>query len=188
MVLTSDSALADRMRMLRGHGMDPERKYWFPEIGYNYRMTNLQAAVGLAQLEAVEDKLAARDRVGALYGELLAPLSKWIQLPGTRSWARRVHWLYTVHLTDEAACGPEEAAALLAESGVETRPVVVPMHRLPAYREEGPYTGADQAARTGLSLPTAEDLAADEVEYVARALAEVVRGSKRERRRTGRLR
>jgi perosamine synthetase len=173
MVLTSDADLAARMRMLRAHGMDPKRRYWFPEIGYNYRMTNLQAAVGLAQLELVDEKLAARDRVAAMYDKALAPLSKWVLTPATRGWARRVNWLYTVHLTPDAPLSRDETAERLAALGVETRPVVYPMHVLPAYREEAAYPGADLAASSGLSLPTSEDLSAEEVEHVAGALSSV---------------
>jgi perosamine synthetase len=154
--------------------MDPNRRYWFPEIGYNYRMTNLQAAVGLAQLECAAEKLAARDRVGALYDELLAPLSRWLLLPQTRSWARRVHWLYTVHVAPDAPIGRDELAARLAARGIETRPVVIPMHRLPAYNEENGYPGSDLAADSGLSLPTAENLTGEEAAYVASALREIL--------------
>lgn len=174
MVLTGDERLAARMRILRAHGMDPNRRYWFPEIGYNYRMTNLQAAVGLAQLECAAEKLAARDRVGALYDELLAPLSRWLLLPQTRSWARRVHWLYTVHVAPDAPIGRDELAARLAARGIETRPVVIPMHRLPAYNEENGYPGSDLAADSGLSLPTAENLSGEEAAYVASALREIL--------------
>lgn len=174
MVLTGDERLAARMRMLRAHGMDPNRRYWFPEIGYNYRMTNLQAAVGLAQLECAAEKLAARDRAGALYDELLAPLSRWLLLPQTRSWARRVHWLYTVHVAPEAPFGRDELATRLASRGIETRPVVIPMHRLPAYKEDNGYPGSDLAADSGLSLPTAEDLTGEEAAYIASALREIL--------------
>lgn len=174
MVLTGDERLAARMRMLRAHGMDPGRKYWFPEVGYNYRMTNLQAAVGLAQLECAAEKLAARDRVGALYDQLLAPLSRWLLLPQTRPWARRVHWLYTVHVAPGTPIGRDELATRLAGRGIETRPVVIPMHRLPAYQEENCYPGADLAADTGLSLPTAEDLTNEEAGRVASALREIL--------------
>lgn len=174
MVLTGDERLAARMRMLRAHGMDPKRRYWFPEIGYNYRMTNLQAAVGLAQLECAAEKLAARDRVGALYDQLLAPLSRWLLLPQTRPWARRVHWLYTVHLAPETPIGRDELATRLAGRGIETRPVVIPMHRLPAYEEENGYPGSDLAADSGLSLPTAEDLTDEEAACVAAALREIL--------------
>lgn len=173
MVLAFDAGLVSRMRMLRDHGMDPQRRYWFPEIGYNYRMTNLQAAVGLAQFEQAEEKLAARDRVAALYDQALAPLSRWLMLPETRSWARRVNWLYTVHLTSQAPLTRDETAARLAKLGVETRPVVYPMHVLPPYREDGPYPGASFAAAAGLSLPTAEDLSPEEVDRVAAALQTV---------------
>ncbi|NWF82269.1 MAG: DegT/DnrJ/EryC1/StrS family aminotransferase [Bryobacteraceae bacterium] len=174
MVLTGDERLAARMRILRAHGMDPNRRYWFPEIGYNYRMTNLQAAVGLAQLECAAEKLAARDRVGALYDQLLAPLSRWLLLPQTRSWARRVHWLYTVHVAPDAPIGRDELAARLAARGIETRPVVIPMHRLPAYNEKNGYPGSDLAADSGLSLPTAENLSGEEAAYVASALREII--------------
>src|SRR5690606_32782647 len=80
MVTTSDDDLAKRLRILRGQGMDPERRYWFPITGYNYRMTNVAAAIGLAQMERIEHHLERRREVAASYDEKLARLSQYLDL------------------------------------------------------------------------------------------------------------
>jgi perosamine synthetase len=81
MVTTNDAALAARLTLLRGQGMDPTRRYWFPEVGYNYRMTNVQAAIGLAQLEQIDEAIADRDRLARWYDDALAGLAGRLSLP-----------------------------------------------------------------------------------------------------------
>ena len=81
MVTTDDDALAERIRLYRAQGMDPQRRYWFPVIGYNYRMTNIAAAIGLAQLERIDTHPAARRRVSAGYDRRLVPLQGRLETP-----------------------------------------------------------------------------------------------------------
>src|SRR5271166_1365211 len=96
MVTTNDDALAARLRMFKGQGMDPDRRYWFPVIGYNYRMTNIAAAIGLAQLERIEHHLEARRAVASGYYRRLAHLSEQIALPQSENWAGHVFWMYSI--------------------------------------------------------------------------------------------
>lgn len=168
MVTTNDDALAARLRLYRGQGMDPQRRYWFPVVGYNYRMTNLAAAIGLAQLERVEEHLAARQRVAAGYAARLEGLSNRLTLPAAEPWAGHVYWMYTV-LVD----GDRDAvmAALDAE-GIETRPVFHPMHTLPPYAEPGGhYPNADWCGSRGINLPTHAALTDEDMDRVAAALS-----------------
>jgi len=97
MIVTNDDEYAARIRLYRGQGMDPTRRYWFPVVGYNYRMTNVQAAIGLAQFERVEAALARRAEVRARYDELLEPLlSTRLERPPADPRTTRVDWLYNV--------------------------------------------------------------------------------------------
>jgi perosamine synthetase len=177
MVVTRNPEIADRVRLLRGQGMDPCRRYWFPVIGYNYRMTNLQAAVGLAQLERIEQRLTVREQVAHWYDQRLKPLEDFLLRPHTEQWARRVHWLYTILLRETVEIDRDDVAAALWEQGIETRPVFWPIHLLP------PYTPAvrslpvsESIARRGLSLPTHPWVTQDDVDRVANALAAACQG------------
>ncbi|OLE77539.1 MAG: aminotransferase DegT, partial [Bacteroidetes bacterium 13_1_20CM_4_60_6] len=99
-VTTSDPDLAARLRLHRGQGMDPKRRYWFEVVGYNYRMTNIQAALGLAQMEGVDAALAARDQIARWYGDALAPMADRLILPRAKPGVRHVYWMYTVFLRE----------------------------------------------------------------------------------------
>jgi perosamine synthetase len=172
MVLTADAALAARMRMLRSHGMDPKRRYWHLAPGFNYRMTNVQAAIGLAQLEQIDRFLARRRAIAAAYEAGLSALPG-LELPRAQGNVETVCWLYTV-LVDAEECGLSRDAlmARLLEAGIETRTVFPPLHGQPAYLSgpAGSYPVSEAIAGRGLSLPTSNAM---DVEDVQRIVAEV---------------
>jgi perosamine synthetase len=169
MVTTSDPVLARRIRLLKGQGMDPTRRYWFPIVGYNYRMTNIQAAIGLAQLERVDWFIERRREVAQWYREDLrgAPL----EFPPEAEWARNVYWMFSV-------CVPEgtdrdRVAEEMEGEGIETRPFFYPMHSLPPYQngdgdEDFPVSSC--LARRGLNLPSSATLSRDDVRFVSNGL------------------
>ena len=174
MVTTSDSALARKMRLLKGQGMDPERRYWFPIVGNNFRMTNIEAAIGLAQLEKVDYHLEARRKVASWYRHHLAPLQDRFDLPVEEPWARHSYWIYTVLLRDGDGLERDEVMRELAAVGIETRPVFYPMHVMPPYREtERSYPVAESCSRRGLHLPTHGLLTEEDVAYIADMLTRV---------------
>jgi perosamine synthetase len=172
MVTTDDDALAARARLLRGQGMDPERRYWFPVVGYNYRMMNIPAAIGLAQLERAGWHTARRREVAASYRRLLGGVAG-LDWQAEREWARHAHWMFTVVLGDGGADDRDRLMARLHEEGVETRPVFFPVHSLPPYREAArgeEFPVAERLARRGLSLPTWAGLGDDDLSYVCERL------------------
>ena len=172
MVATSSPELNDRLRILRGQGMDPQRRYWFPVVGHNYRMTNIAAAIGCAQLEQIDEFLEKRVRIAATYQSCLAPLEEFLILPSEQPWARHAFWSYTVILRDTAGVERDELMSRLQEDGIETRPVFYPMHRLPPYLEESSrYPVADGLARRGISLPMHGLLTEEDVGYIAERIA-----------------
>jgi perosamine synthetase len=174
MVTTNDAALAERLRLYRGQGMDPKRRYWFPVIGYNYRMTNIQAALGLAQMEQLEAALADRQRVADLYNEHLSPMADQLVLPGQANWAKQVFWMYNVFLRTGDEAKRNHIMGILDEAGIETRPVFYPMHVLPPYLEAAPYPVADQWAHRGINLPTFRELGEAEISRIAGALRQAL--------------
>ena len=171
MVTTNDDELAEKLRLHRGQGMDPARRYWFPVIGYNYRMTNIQAAIGLAQMENIGTALADRDRLGRWYDEALQNLADRIQLPRESAWARQVYWMYTIFLKNGGEKERDTVMQILDGEGIETRPVFYPMHILPPYKEDAVYPVADMWAQRGINLPTHQSLTKEDVDRVAKSLA-----------------
>ncbi len=174
MVVTNDDALAARVRLLRGQGMDSERRYWFPVVGYNYRMMNLPAAIGLAQLERADWHISRRREVAETYLRLLRdiPSLSW-QAEAER--VRHAYWMFTVILGEELAVSRDALMARLLEQGIETRPVFYPLHQLPPYREAArgeEFPVAEGLARRGVSLPTWAGLSLDDLSYVCERLRE----------------
>ncbi|MEU5564185.1 DegT/DnrJ/EryC1/StrS family aminotransferase [Micromonospora musae] len=165
-VTTSDAALAERMRLLRNQGMDPQRRYWFPVVGFNYRMTNLAAALLCAQLVRADDIIARREQVIDMYERELTgtPLHRQPIAPNVR----RSPWMasFLVGPSGDGA-SRDELARMLDRLGVDTRPFFVPVSALPAY-------GGDSAAQPvstdlgqrGINLPTYADLADTDVKVI----------------------
>jgi perosamine synthetase len=177
MVATASAELAAAMAVLRDHGMAPGRRYWHLAAGFNYRMTNLQAAVGLAQLERIDVFLERRADLVKRYNAYLTGFDG-LQLPVQAPWARNIHWLYSVAVRPERlGMSRDQLAGRLQERGIETRPVFHPLHDQPAYTtgitHPCPVT-ADIAAR-GLSLPTGNEMTGADVDKVCEALTSIMR-------------
>lgn len=180
MVLTDDDRLAERCRSLRNLCFIPEQRFVHYELGYNFRMTNLQAALGLAQLERL-DAFAERKRaIGRRYSEQLADLPM-LELPAAGAdYAESIYWVYGVVLSDTIA--PRDAAwcmKALGQRGIGTRPFFFPMHEQPVFRARGWYADerypvAERLARRGLYLPSGLGLSDAEVDAVVAAVREVL--------------
>ena len=175
MLVTDRLQVADRARRLAGQGQDPERRYWFPEIGFNYRMTNVAAAIGLAQVERADWHLERRREVGGWYRESLADHPD-LRPSGEADWAQSSRWMTSVVLGDRVSASRDEVIADLGRRGIETRPVFPPMHMLPMYAETGgrSFPVADRLGRRGLTLPSSAALSRSQVDRVCEALADAV--------------
>ena len=167
MLTTNDDELADRARVLRDHGMSRQRKYWHEMVGYNYRLTNLQAAIGVAQVEQVDAFLKKRDAIAQSYAAALGHDAR-MELPRESPWARRVNWLYTLLLSE--GIDRDRVVARLNERGIDSRPAFVPVHTMPPYATGERFPVAESIARRGLSLPSSVGLEASDIERVCNAL------------------
>jgi len=167
MLTMSDARLAEQARLLRDHGMSQERKYHHEVIGFNYRLTNLQAAIGVAQMERVETMLARRQWLRERYEALLREEPR-VQLLTQAPWARAVTWLFTVLLED--GVDRDEVMRRLAQHGIDSRPVFSALHQLPPYQTGDALPVAESIARRGLTLPTAVELEEADVVRVVKAL------------------
>lgn len=178
-VTTNDAELARRVRFLKDHAMSPERRYFHPEVGFNYRMTNLQAAVGCAQLERFDELVSRKEQVLENYRTALAGTP--IELNPRNEGFQPVCWLVTALLP---GAWPAErmlrlTARLRGEFRVDVRPFFVPMHELPPYRRlkfvsHGNAVSEDLAQR-GLCLPSSNKLSGDDIARVAAALRDAIR-------------
>ena len=177
MVVTDDERLAARLRGVRNLFFKVPR-FHHDELGHNFRMTNPQAALGVAQLERIDAIVEKKRAIGAHYLARLADQPK-LELPVERAWAKNVYWMFGVVLRDEARIDAAELATRLARSGVETRPFFLGMHAQPALQSRGWFAGesypvADRLARLGLYLPSGIGLSSAEIDRVCDALDEAL--------------
>jgi perosamine synthetase len=174
MVTTNNRKLADKARKLRGHAFSDLRHFWHEMIGFNYRMTNLQAAVGLAQTERLKELVERRMVNAALYNEALAGIAG-LTLPSIPAERKSVHWMYAILVENDFGCTRDELRHHLARNGIETRTFFIPIHLQPAYREQfagQSYPVAEDLCRKGLYLPSGPRLSPSNIEYVARQIAD----------------
>lgn len=172
MVTTGDARLAAVVRRLRDHAFSPERHFWHTYLGYNYRMTNLQAAVGLAQVERMDALVEARRANRRRYDARLAGLPG-LTLPTEAPGVSCVFWMYGVLVEDAFGLSRDALRIALAARGVETRTYFVPIHLQPVYRaaHRGErYPVAEGLCRRGLYLPSGSGLTDEDVEIVAGAI------------------
>jgi perosamine synthetase len=169
-----------RLRTLRGQGVDPQRRYYFPVTGYNFRMTNMAAAILCAQLDRREQILAGRNRVFAAYEDLMAGIPG-IGFQPVAPWAERAPWLFSITV-DASAYGHsrDELMSLLSEKGIDTRPFFLALHKLPPFREESRRRGealpiTDGLSEAGMNLPTFAALTDSQLEYIAGAIRQLRR-------------
>lgn len=175
MVLTSDDALAERCRALRNLCFGAKRRFVHEELGWNFRMSNLQAAVGVAQIEVLSRTLEKKRQIGAWYDELLEGETA-IDRPLRRtSYAENAYWVYGIVLKDHQPFDAEEAMRRLTGAGVGTRPFFWPMHEQPVLRRQGLFKGvacpvAERLARRGLYIPSGVALTREQAERSAGAV------------------
>lgn len=177
MVTTAHGELAERVRFLKNHAMSASKRYFHPEVGFNYRMTNLQAAVGLAQLEAVSDLKTRKLRIHARYRSALQN-EAGIRLQAVPPGHDFIPWLTTV--VDDVLAGEEERDALLSRlrvRGIDTRPMFYPNHLLPAFAKDpaslrGSLPVTESLSFRGFGLPSGAGLSDPEIDRVVETYLE----------------
>jgi perosamine synthetase len=170
-ITTDSDEVADRARFLRDHGMSRQKRYWHTEVGYNYRLTNLQAALGVAQMTRIEEFIGERDRILDTYRHYLAPRGFTLNphLEGTRP----VNWMTCVLIEGFDRSGRDRLIELLRDKGVDSRPFFYPLTALPMYRGNvGPV--AEALSMGGLNLPTFPGLRESEIASVSEAVMQSV--------------
>lgn len=178
MVLTSDPKLAERSRGLRNLCFRSDRRFLHTEHGYQFRLTNMQAAVGINQVRRIEEIVQRKRSIAAAYRDQLQDIPM-IQLPGEEAWAQSVFWVYSILLGDERNMDAVEFANALRNEGVETRPFFLGMHEQPVFHDMGLFIGerypiAERIARKGLYVPSGLAITEDQIARVSDAVRRVL--------------
>ena len=179
MCLTDDDELAERMRRLRNLAFIPEKRFIHYELGFNFRITNIQAAIGLAQVERIEDHVRRKIWIGKTYSGLLRPLEEKgaVRLPVEKDGARNSYWMYGVVLNEKMGLKAETTMKRMEERGIQTRPFFYPLHLQPAFKKFHWYREQDlpvsrRLYEYGFYLPSGLTLSEDDIRKVAGALKE----------------
>lgn len=177
MVVFSDPSAAVRSRRARSHGLTPARRYWHEDWGTNFRMTNLQAALGVGQMSRVEELVARKRDIAGRYSDLIRALSKeGLELPTEQPWATSCFWLYTVLLP--VGTDRDHLMHELSASGVESRPMFYPLSIQPAFADAinrlPPTPQSTRISARGLSLPSGTTLSDSGIEFVVEKFSDAL--------------
>lgn len=171
MCVTDNPTFNEKLRLLRDHGADRSRHFWHPIVGFNYRMTNLQAAIGCAQLESIERRIAAYRRIGRSYSwELNQAFGSSVTLHPEMDWATCVFWMYTFVIPNLREKKRDELISKLRRVGIETRPMFYPISMLPPYLSGKKNTWSSAISKTGLSLPTYSGLNEEDIQAIVESV------------------
>jgi perosamine synthetase len=179
MIVTDDDHLADKCRSLRNLCFQPQKRFVHERLGWNLRMTNLQAALGVAQLERLTEFVQLKKQMGSVYQSGLAGITG-LQLPLAKTdYAENIYWVFGIVLDDSVPFGAVEAMAFLAEMGIGTRPFFWPMHEQPVFQKMGLFRGesypvSERLARRGFYVPSGLGLTHDQQSKVIQAVRKLM--------------
>lgn len=173
MILTNSDELADKLRNYRNLCFQSKQRFLHDEIGHNFRFTNIQAALGLAQLERIEKFIGRKREMARMYNEGLAGVP--VQLPVEKTWAKNVYWMYGIVVDEKAGLSAKDLAERLRDNGVETRPFFLGMHEQPVFRKQGLFKDislpvTERIARQGLYLPSGQAITDEQIGKVIEAV------------------
>lgn len=176
MVLTDDEHLVNKLRSERNLAFRPEKRFYHTEFGHNYRLTNLQAAVGVAQIERIEEHIEKKRWIANCYYENLKGIEK-LNLPVEKKWARNVYWMYGIVLKGSAGMNAKEMASILYEKGIETRPFFLGMHRQPILWnslniKSDDFKFTDYLGYYGLYLPSGLTISKESIDFISKKIVE----------------
>ncbi|MGB8707623.1 MAG: DegT/DnrJ/EryC1/StrS family aminotransferase [Dehalococcoidia bacterium] len=177
MVVTSDKAIAERARALKDLAFSRQRRFLHTDVGFNYRMTNIQAAIGLAQFEKIDQYVDMRRKNAYLYNDLLK-YTPGITLPPEKEWAKNAYWMYSILIDDKFGIGRDELMDELRKKGIDTRTFFIPMHQQPVFQNMGLFNGesypvAEYLGERGLYLPSSSGLTEKQIEQVCQAIGKI---------------
>lgn len=177
MIVTDDTDLYNRMKLLRAQGVDPCKRYWHLARAYNYRMTNMQAAVGLGQLENVDWHLEQRQRVASVYKKQIEEkLEGYVTIQKVDNTENHVYWMNSIMLTDKVKKSRDQVMSEMEAYNIEMRPVFYPMHIMPPYYDSNVKCPvAEKIASRGINLPSHALLDEEKITYIVDTLQRIIK-------------
>jgi perosamine synthetase len=172
MVVFKDLKIAEYASVLRDHGMEKTRRYWHAHVGYNYRLTNIQAAIGVAQYERLAEFVSAKRKIAATYNNCISKIN-FLTIPAERKDCVNSYWLYTFLVNEDAPFSRDNLIEYLSLCGVESRPVFFPIHEMPPYESFGNKSQllvSSYISSSGISLPSASSLTNEEQLFVCNCI------------------
>ncbi|MGB9694332.1 MAG: DegT/DnrJ/EryC1/StrS family aminotransferase [Fervidobacterium sp.] len=173
MCLTNNDELAQKIRILRDHGMNLEKRYWHEVVGFNYRMTNLQAALGVAQLEKINSFIERKRKIAELYNSLLKDVNGVVLHPEMK-WAKNIYWLYSILINEKKfGASRDQLMTELAEKGIETRRFFYPIHTMPPYKKYANHSAfhvANELSSKGINLPSSTKLTEENIKEITQLI------------------
>lgn len=183
MVITNKRTYAERAKLYRDFGNDPHQRYHHEIVARNFRLNNLQAALGVAQMKNIKKFIRMKRERGKLYNRLLAGIPG-IQLPVEKPWAKNVYWMYGIVLDKSTGFNNETFAKKLAQYGIDTRNFFYPLQRQPVWQKsqyrkvaeknKGKFPVADNLSKQGLYLPSGLGNTEEEIRYVAATIRKLL--------------
>jgi len=170
MILTDDATGYERARFLRDHAMSPTERYFHPEIGFNYRLTNIQAALGLAQAERMDEFVRLKRAHAALYAERLCGVPG-ITVAPQAPWAKNVYWMYSILVGRDYPLSRDALMSALRQRGVDTRPFFRAIHTMPCHLRQEALPVAEDLAARGINLPSSVKLTEEQIAYICQQIA-----------------
>lgn len=175
MVTTDDHQMYQRMQLLKGQAVSPQKRYWHIDVGYNYRMTNMQAAVGLGQLENVTWHIAQRERIAGLYQKHLRGLEDYVTMQKVPKGCKSVYWMNNIILKDSVKKSRDDIMREMEQCSIEMRPVFYPVHLMPPYLDKRiSCPTAEKLGARGISLPSHAMLTEEHVVYICDCLKRII--------------
>jgi perosamine synthetase len=173
MITTDDDDLAERAHFLRDHAMSPSKRYWHTEIGFNYRMTNIQAAMGVAQMEKIEEYIERKRQNAKLYNRALQGIPG-VALPPEAAWATSVYWMYSILVDSPYPLSRDELMKVLRTHNIDSRPFFYPVHTQPPYHTLDSLPVAERLSVLGINLPSAVTLTDADIARIAAVIRQPV--------------
>ncbi len=174
MILFKNKAHYEKAAVLRDHGMSKEKRYWHDFVGYNYRLTNLQAAIGVAQMERVDQIIEQKLQIAKNYIHHLKDDNNF-QLQAVLENTRNTYWLFTVLLKENKDVSRDDLIEKLTKNGIETRPVFYPLHEMPPYKQYvrpgQTFDNANYVSSQGICLPSYLELSKKDVKLICSILS-----------------
>ncbi len=178
MVITRNKKMSERAKSYRNLCFKPERRFYHTELGNNYRITNLQAAIGVAQMGRIDEFIKIKRRLGQYYKKRFSSI-KGIKTQVEKSWAKTVYWMYCIELADCLGINADEMITALKQRGIEARPFFIGMHQQPVLQNLGLFKGqnypvTEKISAQGLYLPSGLALKETQIDEVVSAVEAII--------------